>query len=78
LVVFLIGPTAVGKSEVAVEVAVKLKGEIVSADSMQVYRRLDILSAKPTRSVRMRVRHHLIDIADPAAHFHFSSPVARS
>jgi len=69
LVVFLIGPTAVGKSEVAVEVAVKLKGEIVSADSMQVYRRLDILSAKPTRSVRMRVRHHLIDIADPAAHF---------
>ncbi|MCX6353991.1 MAG: tRNA (adenosine(37)-N6)-dimethylallyltransferase MiaA [Candidatus Aureabacteria bacterium] len=66
---FIVGPTAVGKSEVAVEVALKLRGEVISADSMQVYRRLDILSAKPTGSVRTRVRHHLIDIADPADHF---------
>jgi len=62
-VLFIVGPTAVGKSEAALCAAEKLKAEIVSADSMQVYRGLDILSAKPGWEERSRVRHHLIDVA---------------
>jgi tRNA dimethylallyltransferase len=60
----LAGPTAVGKSEVALLLAEKLGGEIVSVDSMQVYRRLDIGTAKPSEAERERVPHHLIDIVD--------------
>lgn len=60
----LAGPTAVGKSEFALCVAEKLGGEIVSVDSMQVYRGLDIGTAKPLPEERSRVRHHLIDVAD--------------
>lgn len=58
----LAGPTAVGKSEIALRLAEKLGGEIVSVDSMQVYRGLDIGTAKPTATEQRRVRHHLIDI----------------
>jgi tRNA dimethylallyltransferase len=60
----LTGPTAVGKSAVALYLAEQLGGEIVSADSMQVYRGLDIGTAKPSSEERRRVRHHLIDILD--------------
>ncbi|MCX7887117.1 MAG: tRNA (adenosine(37)-N6)-dimethylallyltransferase MiaA [Verrucomicrobiae bacterium] len=62
--IFLVGPTAVGKSAVAVELAERLGAEIVSADSMQVYRGLDIGTAKPTAAERARVRHHLIDVCE--------------
>jgi len=62
-VLFLVGPTASGKSDVAVALAARLGGEIVSADSMQVYRGLDILSAKPGPALRARVPHHLLDVA---------------
>jgi tRNA dimethylallyltransferase len=62
--VFLVGPTAVGKSAVALELARSLKAEIVSADSMQVYRGMDIGTAKPTAAERQRIRHHLIDVCD--------------
>lgn len=61
---FLAGPTAVGKSEVALLLAEKLNGEIISVDSMQVYRGLDIGTAKPTSAERARMPHHLIDVAD--------------
>ncbi len=61
---FLVGPTAVGKSAVALELAQRLRGEIVSADSMQVYRGMDIGTAKPTAKERALVRHHLIDVCD--------------
>ena len=61
----IVGPTAVGKSEVAVMVAEKLRGEILSCDSMQVYRGLDIGTAKATPEQRARVPHHLIDLVDP-------------
>ena len=57
---FLLGPTAVGKSELAVELAVRIGGEIVGADAFQVYAGLDILSAKPDAALCARVRHHLI------------------
>ncbi|MBI5117481.1 tRNA (adenosine(37)-N6)-dimethylallyltransferase MiaA [Candidatus Poribacteria bacterium] len=59
------GPTAVGKSSVGVEVAEKLCGEIVSADSMQVYRGLDIGTDKPSAELRNRVPHHMIDVVEP-------------
>jgi tRNA dimethylallyltransferase len=62
--VFLAGPTAVGKSAVALELAARLGGEIVSVDSMQVYRGLNLGTAKPSASERARVPHHLIDVAD--------------
>ncbi len=61
---FLAGPTAVGKSEVALLLAEKLNGEIISVDSMQVYRGLDIGTAKPGAAERARVPHHLIDVAE--------------
>jgi tRNA dimethylallyltransferase len=62
--VFLVGPTAVGKSAVALELARLIDAEIVSADSMQVYRGLDIGTAKPTAEERARVSHHLLDVCD--------------
>src|SRR4051812_17572224 len=64
-IVALIGPTASGKSTLAMEIAMRIGGEILSVDSMQVYRGMDIGTAKPTRDERHRVRHHGIDIVDP-------------
>ena len=64
LPIFIAGPTAVGKSEVALAFAEQLGGEIISADSMQVYRGLDIGTAKPSPADRARVPHHLVDICD--------------
>lgn len=61
-VIFLVGPTAMGKSDIAVHLAKKIKGEIISCDSMQVYRRMNILTSKPSVSLRRKVAHHLIDI----------------
>ncbi len=63
--VAIVGPTAVGKSEIAIELAEALDGEIISADSRQVYRHMDIGTAKPTLQERQRVPHHLLDILDP-------------
>ena len=63
-VIAVVGPTAVGKTRVAIEIAKRLGGEIVSADSMQVYRRMDIGTAKATPSERAEVPHHMLDVAD--------------
>jgi len=63
------GPTAVGKSEVALLLATALQGEIISVDSMQVYRGMDIGTAKPSREERQRVPHHLIDILEISQSF---------
>ena len=62
--IFLAGPTAVGKSDVALALAEKLDGEIISVDSMQVYRGMNIGTAKPSASDRTRIRHHLLDVVD--------------
>jgi tRNA dimethylallyltransferase len=67
--IFIAGPTAVGKSEIALLLAEKIGGEIISADSMQVYRGLDIGTAKPSAVERARVPHHLIDICDLTENF---------
>ena len=68
-IVVILGPTAVGKTELALELAGQLNGEIVNADSQQVYRYLDIGTGKPTRAERERVRHHLIDVVKPDQEF---------
>lgn len=65
----ILGPTASGKSELGIQVAKRIGGEIVNADSLQVYKYLDIGTAKPSRAERERVPHHLIDIVDPDAEF---------
>ena len=62
--VAVVGPTASGKSELAIDLARRLQGEVVSCDSVQVYRGLDIGSGKPTREEQALVPHHLIDILD--------------
>ncbi len=64
-ILVIVGPTCVGKSALALEVAKRLEAEIISADSMQVYRGMDIGTAKPTPEERAAVVHHLIDILDP-------------
>ncbi|MBW3666652.1 MAG: tRNA (adenosine(37)-N6)-dimethylallyltransferase MiaA [Actinobacteria bacterium] len=64
-VVAIVGPTAAGKSEVAVRIAERVGGEVISVDSMQVYRGMDIGTAKPTVVERRGIRHHLIDVAEP-------------
>ncbi len=65
----IVGPTAVGKTELAVAWARKLNGEIVSADSRQIYRSMDIGTAKPTPDEQRQAPHHLIDIRDPDQSF---------
>ncbi len=69
-VVILLGPTGVGKSKWAIEWAEELGGEIISADSMQVYRYMDIGTSKPTLDDQKRVKHHLIDLVTPDQPFH--------
>lgn len=61
----IVGPTAVGKTEAAIRLAEQIDGEIVSADSRQIYRFMDIGTAKPTPDQRVRIQHHLIDVVDP-------------
>jgi tRNA dimethylallyltransferase len=61
-IIFIIGPTAVGKSDVALALARQIKGEIISCDSMQVYREVDIVNNKPSLEARREVPHHLVDI----------------
>ncbi|HEV8536491.1 MAG TPA: tRNA (adenosine(37)-N6)-dimethylallyltransferase MiaA [Candidatus Limnocylindria bacterium] len=63
------GPTASGKSALALRVAERLGGEIISADSRQLYRGMDIATAKPSAAERARVPHHLIDVADPGERY---------
>jgi tRNA dimethylallyltransferase len=64
-VIFLLGPTAAGKTEFALKLAKGIDAEIISCDSMQVYKRMDIISSKPSPSQRREVKHHLIDIIPP-------------
>ena len=65
----IVGPTASGKTAVSIEIAKRLGGEIVSCDSMQIYRRMDIGTAKPTKEEMCGIPHHLIDAVEPDAPF---------
>jgi tRNA dimethylallyltransferase len=68
-IIVVCGPTAAGKTRTAVQLAQRFDGEIVNADSMQVYRYMDIGTAKPTAEERALARHHLVDLVDPDAPF---------
>ena len=72
-IVIICGPTATGKTPFAVELAEQLKAEVVSADSMQVYRQMDIGTAKPTEQAKKGITHHLIDVVDPDEDFNAAS-----
>ncbi len=65
----LLGPTGTGKSELAIRLAERLKGEVVSADSRAIYRSMNIGTAKPSLEDRKRVSHHLVDIREPEEHY---------
>lgn len=69
-VIVISGPTGVGKSDAAIEVALSVGGEIVNYDSIQIYRGFDIGSAKPTAEQRLMVPHHLLDVAEADEAFH--------
>ena len=74
----VVGPTASGKSALAMALAERLSGEIISCDSMQIYRRMDIGTAKPTAADRATVRHHMIDIVEPTETFTCADYVAEA
>ena len=65
----VVGPTASGKTAISVELAHRLRGEVVSCDSMQVYRRMNVGTAKPTEDEKQGVPHHLMDVVEPDAPF---------
>ena len=65
----IVGPTGVGKTGTALAIAERLDAEIISMDSMQIYRHMDIGTAKPTREEQARVPHHMIDVVDPHERF---------
>ena len=71
-IICIAGPTASGKTALAVELAKEFNGEVVSCDSMQVYKRMDIGTAKPTMEERQGIPHHMLDVAEPEEDFSVS------
>ena len=71
-IICIAGPTASGKTALAVELAKALNGEVVSCDSMQIYRRMDIGTAKPTQAEMQGIVHHMLDVAEPTEDFSVS------
>ena len=71
-VIVITGPTAVGKTKLSIEIAKRLKTDIINADAYQVYRKMNIGTAKPTKEEMQKVHHHLIDILDPRETFSIS------
>lgn len=68
-ILVIVGPTASGKTRMAVELSQRHNGEVISADSMQIYRTMDIGTAKPTKEEKGGIPHHMIDVADPEEDF---------
>ena len=64
-VIVICGPTASGKTSLSIELAKKIKGEIISADSMQIYKEMDIGTAKPTEEEKQGIKHYLLDFVSP-------------
>jgi tRNA dimethylallyltransferase len=71
-ILILVGPTGVGKTDLSLGIAEKFQAEIISMDSMQIYRHMDIGTAKPTLAERCRVPHHLVDYVEPDEIYHVS------
>ena len=63
-IIVIVGPTGVGKTKLSIEIAKRLNGEIINGDSVSIYKRLNIASAKPTIEEREEIKHHLVDIKD--------------
>jgi tRNA dimethylallyltransferase len=76
--VAVIGPTAVGKTKLSIQLSVEFGGEIINADSRQVYRLMDIGTAKPTVDEQRQAPHHLIDIRDPAENYSLGSFISEA
>ena len=68
-IILVVGPTSVGKTDLSLILANKINGEIVSADSRQIYKGMDIGTDKPSEEIRMRVKHYMIDIVDPDEYY---------
>ena len=68
-VIVITGPTAVGKTKCSIEIARKLKTDIINADAYQIYKKMDIGTAKPNIEEQSLVKHHLIDIVEPTCCF---------
>ena len=64
MIIFVVGPTAVGKSEAALDIAEKIGAEIINADAMQLYRGMDIGTAKLSIQDRRNIKHHMLDVLD--------------
>ncbi|MDO5311238.1 MAG: isopentenyl transferase family protein, partial [Clostridia bacterium] len=77
-IVCVVGPTASGKTAYAIEIAKERGGEIVSCDSMQIYKYMDIGTAKPTAEERAEIPHHMIDFADPNTDYSVADFAARA
>ncbi len=77
-VLAIVGPTASGKTRLSIELAKVLNGEIISCDSMQIYKKMDIGTAKPTKEEQAQAVHHLIDIAEPTVDFSVVEYVAEA
>ena len=71
--ILILGVTAGGKGKLAFELAKKIGAEIISIDSMKVYRRMDIGTAKPSKEIQNQIKHHLIDIIEPSESFSVDS-----
>jgi tRNA dimethylallyltransferase len=71
-VIVILGPTSSGKSEVAIKLAKKLNGEVISADSRQIYRRMDIGTGKVTKKEMLGIKHHMLDIISPKTNYNVS------
>jgi len=71
-IVFLVGPTATGKTQAAIHLARKINAEIISCDSMLIYKGMDIISSKPDITLRKKIPHHLIDIIPPTQEYNVS------
>lgn len=71
-IIFIVGPTAIGKSEAAVELAKRLNAEILSLDSMQIYKGMDILTSKPPAALRNKIKHHLLSFLAPTKEYNVS------
>lgn len=68
-IIVIVGPTGVGKTKLSIELAKKMNAEIINGDSVAIYKKLDIGSAKPTREERKKAPHHLVDIKDPTEEY---------
>ena len=77
-IIVLTGPTAAGKSALGISLAKKINGQIISADSMQIYRGMDIGTAKSTQAERQEIQHHMLDVADPKEAYSVARFVAQA